>query len=270
MNVVKIQGGLGNQLFQYAFGKAQERFGINVQYDLSWFAKHKNVTFPRPYRLNKFGTIVQQIKPIPGGLRSIKDPVMEANLNFLKKDNCYFEGYWQCVDYYGKIRGQLCTEFRVREEFFTEDFRSYKNQIVSGESTGVHVRRGDYIGKKGFHTLPLSYYLHALTETKGDIFIFSDGIDWCIRVFKQEYFDRKVTFIHLEDYLDFELMKSCTHHVISHSTFSWWAAFLNENKGKVVCPSQWTELHHRNSISRNGVHYPKEWIKHKTELCMTS
>lgn len=271
MNIVKIQGGLGNQLFQYAFGQALLRFTSNVAYNLSWYNKKQQEQYPRPYRLNKFNVKVNKAPNSLLGLRKIPDPVIKADLSLLKKDNCVFVGYWQCVDYYGKIRGDLQQSLIVKPEFYTEDFLKYRNMIDAGESTAVHVRRGDYIGHNGFHALPFSYYFHAIQQTKGDLFIFSDDIPWCIEKFKTGYFDRKICFIHLEDYLDFELMKSCTHQVISHSSFSWWAAFLNNHPNRVVvCPSQWTELKYRNSTSRNAIHYPKEWIKLKTELCMTS
>lgn len=271
MNIVKIQGGLGNQLFQYAFGQALLRFTPSVAYNASWYNKKQQEQYPRPYRLNYFNTVIHKSPNSLLGLHKITDPVVKADLSLLKKDNCVFVGYWQCVDYYGKIRGGLQQSLTVKEQHHTADFLKYRQHVLSVESTAVHVRRGDYIGRGGFHTLPFSYYYYAIQQTKGDLFIFSDDIPWCIEKFKEAYFGRKVHFIHLEDYLDFELMKLCNHQVISHSSFSWWAAFLNDSPNRiVVCPSQWTELKYRNSTSRNHIHYPKEWIKLKTHLCTTS
>jgi hypothetical protein len=108
-------------------------------------------------------------------------------------------------------------------------------------------------------TLPFNYYFEAITCTDGDLFIFSDDIAWCKRSFVEDYFERNITFINLQYYLDFELMKLCRHNIISNSTFSYWAALLNDNSKKVVVtPDFWvTKLDRHNN--RNN--FPQNWLQ---------
>jgi len=236
VNVIKLQGGLGNQLFQYAFGKAQQANGIDVAFDHSWHELRKTKRkktkwdlYPREYRLNKFNTTV----PI---CKLTQEPIFDegVDLKLLHKDGFDFVGYWSDLKYSEHILPLLRKEFCVKEQFYTREFLQLKEQIQKSPSVSVHVRRGDYIGREGFTVLPFEYYYEAIQQTEGDLFIFSDDLPWCKEMFKEGYFSRKITFIELEDYLCFELMKLCSHNIISNSTFSWWAAYLNDNPNKAV------------------------------------
>jgi hypothetical protein len=264
MNVIKLQGGLGNQLFQYAFGMAKEEYGLKVYYDDTWYERNKNLEWPRPYRLNKYDINVK----IKNRTRLLKiyDRKNDANRRVIVLDGCYFDGYWQYIKFYNKILPILRNKFCVERKWYTDDFLQYVEMITSEESVSVHIRRGDYAQPHKLDALtplPLQYYYNALKLIdKGSIFIFSDEIEWCKEHFNQENFDRKITFVSLEDYLDLELMKLCTHNIISHSTFSWWAAYLNNNESKkVVAPSHWIISKKKWSTYDDSVHYPKEWIK---------
>jgi len=243
MNVIKLYGGLGNQMFQYAFGRTMEFNGIQVKYDLSWFYDHSRQVhpkkwdkFPRPYRLDKFNTNVKEGSIL--NQNSIKE--RRVDLNLLKIDGCTFQGYWSSFKYSEAILDVLRHDFTLKDTSYTEEFIRLKKIITSTNSVSLHVRRGDYIGRNGFQILPLKYYFEALLKVKGDLFIFSDDIPWCKQYFKEDYFSRKITFIDLEDYLSFELMKFCKHNIIANSTFSRWAAYLNNNPEKIViAPSGW-------------------------------
>ena len=236
MNVVALQGGLGNQLFQYAFGRAQQVNGIDVRFSCLWFERRKAKRkkdkwdlFPREYRLDKFNTTITM-----GSLdrEAVRDEGVDLSL--LTLDDNYFVGYWSDMKYSEHILPILRKEFCLKEQFYTKEFIQLKKQITESPSVSVHVRRGDYIGREGFYVLPFEYYYEAIQQTEGDLFIFSDDIPWCKEMFKEGYFSRKVTFVELEDYLCFELMKLCSHNIISNSTFSWWAAYLNDNPNKAV------------------------------------
>jgi len=256
MNVIEICGGIGNQLFQYAFGQVQKANGIDVNFNTKWY-RHSQEP-PRPYRLDKFCT---DIKTSPFlNQRTIREG-HEFDLNYLKEKNCNFKGYWQYLNYCKNILHILRKELHVREKYYTKEFLDLRKQIIENPSVSIHVRRTDYIKRIGFGVLPLSYYFKALRMVEGDIYIFSDDIQWCEDNFKEDYFLRKITFVHSEDYLDFELMRSCTHHILANSTFGWWASILDDDHKKiVVTPPGWLALDRMQVNGREG-NLPEHWIK---------
>jgi len=262
MNVIIVKGGLGNQLFQYAFGRVQMLNGLDIIYNLLWYEKSQQKPF-RPYRLDKFHIIPIKTNLIeyPSKRKQIQGWVEEETFNqeFLKKNNCIFNGYWQYYVYYEDTLSILRKEFQVKEEFYTVKFLDLRKRIINNNSVSVHVRRSDYSSHHGFGCLPFRYYFNAIKKIKGDLFIFSDDIAWCREIFKKDYFSQKITFIHLDDYLDFELMRLCKHNIIANSSFSWLAAYLNDNLKKIViCPMYWL-----NEKFVDKDRYPEDWIKIK-------
>ena len=252
MNVIKVMGGLGNQLFQYAFGKAQMLNGIDVAFDTSFY--NNKMKWPRPYRLDKFIPVKQSPflnQPI------IKGHKRGFDKGLLKLSNHNFDGYWQYKEYYEDILNELRMDLFIDPDFHTAEFRSLYYYIDTCDSISIHVRRGDYLVQT-WGILPFSYYLNALTQISGKkIFIFSDDIPWCKLHFKKEYFSKEIMFVDVEDYLAFELMKTCKHNIIGSSTFSWWAAVLNSNPNKtVVAPSQWLGETKKNPFDYI---YPLNW-----------
>ena len=227
INVIHLCGGIGNQLFQYAFGRVQKECGVNVRYNPEWYNKTQEP--PRPYRLNKFCVDVN-ISP-PCDMSMVRET--KYSLGYLRRENCYFVGYWQYLDYYKNIIPILQEEFKIRKEFHTEEFLQLREQIITKSSVSLHVRRQDYIGRAGFGVLSIRYYFKALSKVEGDVYVFSDDMPWCMNIFKEEYFGHKFIFVDLEDYQDFELMRSCDIHILANSTFSWWAAILDDNPDKI-------------------------------------
>lgn len=263
MNTIRLMGGLGNQMFQYALGRVQQEHGIEVLYDLTWFDRGRIPK--RLYTLDKFEISISTTYRGRNGYHKYVTDKKKGilDLDLLLLDNTYFEGYWQYLAYYKDYLPIFEKEFRVKPEFYSKEYIYWRDQIKTRiESVAIHVRRGDYIGHNGFHELPFSYYLEALQNTPGSIFIFSDDIPWCKDTFKESYFDRDVNFAHCKDYLDLELMSFCNHNIISHSTFSWWSAMLNrkDNK-KVVAPKYWITLEKDRATYDSKLHYPEQWIK---------
>ena len=255
MNVIKLMGGLGNQMFQYAFGQVQKENGIDVAYDCSWFTNNRKSDTPRPYLLDKFNGTVKKSSFL--GQQTIIETGFDEML--VSIENCNFQGYWQYLKYYEPIVSRLQAELIVNKVFYTPEYLQLKNGIENAGIIALHVRRGDYLTTKGFKVLPLIYYYEALQKVQGDVFIFSDDLEWCHRHFKEQYFNRKLTFVDLPDYLSFDLMTRCSHNIISNSSFSQFSAFLNSNPNKIVIGSKDVCI---DSIQeRDKKNYlPKDWI----------
>ena len=253
MNVVKLCGGLGNQMFQYAFGKSLAKLGNRTLYNTRFYKKPQDPV--REFNLPKFNVdinISHSLNP-----RNIRERKYRMLVN---TDNCNFHGYWQDTRWFASVLDELKKEFTVKTEYYTPEYLKFKDQILNSESVALHVRHGDYVSKNSCYVLPFGYYAKALAEVKGDLFIFSDDIPWCQRQFTPEYFNRKITFIHLVDYLDFELMRLCKHKIIANSTFSLWAALL-DGEGTVIVPKLWRYKLGETTPSGIDFKFPNNWIK---------
>ncbi|MCR5727933.1 MAG: alpha-1,2-fucosyltransferase [Lachnospiraceae bacterium] len=265
--IVDIKAGLGNQLFCYAFGYAVSRkTGSDLYIDTSVLdRKHikdrylELLKFSVPYkkRISFFYTynpILKKfkfnrfMKRISIGLdtsvykEQAKD-VFDENV-FKIVGNTYFDGYWQSYKYFDSYRDELLDIITLDNKTEIED---YENTIIHSNSVSIHIRRGDYVSV-GWG-IPMDYYLKAIEELKNILsdqplfaYVFSDDIDYAKEYFKENPVDN-VSFVYM-DYLsdkktifDMYLMSCCKYNIIANSTYSWWAAYLNRNKDKIViCP----------------------------------
>lgn len=258
MNVIKIYGGLGNQMFQYGLGLAMEKVGTKVQYDTNWF-KYPQIP-PRPYGLDKYGLNLKI-----GSFLNL--PIIHENgfmPDLLKKNNVNLFGYWQYLNYYETVWDQLRKTFQVSEQYYTEEYLKLKERIIKTNSLSVHVRRGDYVSIPGHIILPFCYYVESsrLIPEAEEIFVFSDDILWCKEKFKESYFGKPITFADVEEYLAMELMRLCKHNIIANSTFSWWAAMLSSNISQiVVAPKTWRVNLVEQAKMEDGSFIPTNWIR---------
>jgi len=265
MNVIKVYGGLGNQMFQYAFGLALLDKGRHVVFDVSWYdsEERKKDEFPRPFGLDKFH--VQHL--VKGRLISSNPYVYENRIGKYEpglldlKTDCNFIGYWQYPMYFEHLIPQLRMEFTLKDTYITEEYAEFYQRITRSKSVSLHVRRGDYLKHPPGHytSLPAAYYFDAISiAPKGNLYIFSDDLEWCKKIFKKEYFDRELFFVYMEDYLCLDLMRRCSHNIITNSTFSYWAALLNDNPDKVViCPRNYLD----DPPEVSEIRYPRDWIR---------
>lgn len=272
MIVVELLGGLGNQLFQYALGRALSvRRGLQLKLDLSSFRNYPL----RDYRLGNF-RIQAEIasdedilqcgygRGLIGMAQKIRDKihpwyarrvVREESFPFSKdifkvRDNTLIKGYWQSEKYFIDIAPELRDEIVPRSEM-SEESMAILAEIRSGESVSLHVRRGDYVENpvtNAYHGVCSQDYYHRAVEvvrqkskSTGSFFVFSDDPDWV-----EENLDIGVPFRTVrhngpeKDYEDLILMSACSNHVIANSSFSWWGAWLCQNPGKIVAaPSRW-------------------------------
>lgn len=251
--IVRYMGGLGNQLFQYAFGKACEKeYGIKVKYDTFSYVRDKK----RVYELgafnislnSKLNVIYQLFVNILFYLKvnAAKIFVYEKKeFGYLKPQvndyAKYFVGHWQSTKYFESVKQELSEEF-VLKNVPPNINDLYKSIVENKQSVAVHVRRGDYVGLQGYVLQSMDYYTEAMNLVKQKIqnpvfYCFSDDIEWC-----KANFDNVSNNIHfIEENStaeDFMLMRACHGFVISNSTYSWWPAYLSDSTIKIA-PFKW-------------------------------
>ena len=252
MTKVKIIGGLGNQLFQYFFARSLKlKFNINVKLDLSDFEIYKL----HQYNLNNFLKLKLPISEKKYSFinfflnkKKENDPFKFDDTIFKKKFS-YYDGYWQSYRYFNKFWCLFKNDFKFDNKYTNIQIL---NKIKNSNSVAVHVRRGDYVDNNRtskFHgNLNIKYYNRSIKffENKYKnikFFFFSDDIEWVKKQFNNKKYhfienDKKKIKMPISDLI---LMKNCKHNIIANSTFSWWGAWLNDNKSKTVCvPKYWT------------------------------
>ncbi len=266
MIIVRIVGGLGNQMFQYAYAKSLQQKGFDVQIDTSKFKTYK---LHGGYQLDKYNIDLKVAGIIPTflSLVKIKKNVKEKNLLFNEnlfnlKGNEFVKGYFQTEKYFKEIREILLEQFQKSRKN-TESTDIFSKQILgTTHSCSLHVRRGDYVSNSKNHTIhgvcDLDYYNRAIEfilskEKQTTFFIFSDDILWAKENLKIEnaiFVDHKCT-----PHEDIYLMSLCKNNITANSSFSWWGAWLNKNKEKIVIsPKQWYVSKKTNIIC-------DDWIK---------
>ena len=267
MIIVRLRGGLGNQLFQYASGKAlAEHHRTELLLDLYTYTKHPY----RKFELSKFNIDAREatraeVHHFTGSNPVIRylnkrenyfrcpDVFVQPHYHFyedffLLPPDIYLSGYWQSEKYFEAVSPLLKTQFIPRSPLDDKN-AGLQKKMRTENSVSVHVRRGDYAAaatySSFFGVLPASYYEKAIDRMRTEViganfYFFSDDPAWCRQTFsglKAEFVDHNQG----EDaYKDLLLMSSCRHHIIANSTFSWWGAWLNSDVNKkVIAPMQW-------------------------------
>ncbi|NII84686.1 MULTISPECIES: alpha-1,2-fucosyltransferase [unclassified Pedobacter] len=283
MKIVKLLGGLGNQMFQYAFYRSLQNSDLKVYADLSDFEEYPlhngyelerifnlNVKTPSEFILNLFRPnqskwIFRKLKRILNLKNTYRAEENEFmfDASFLNNANNYYFGYWQNEGYFLNIADKIRDDFKFPEIKGVEN-QTVMQQIINNESVAIHVRRGDYLKDPLLGNIcNLDYYEQAILSINSKIknvqfFVFSDDITWCKQNLKLE----NVTYIDWNkknnSYIDMQLMSNCKHNIIANSSFSWWGAWLNNNTGKmVIAPKKWTN---NRSVDDTDI-CPKNWIK---------
>lgn len=291
MIIVKIWEGLGNQLFQYAFARAlQLRTGQKVFIDTDNADRgRKDKYTKRYYELDHFRIALPSCKKQPSkGLcllyntefcqklaktdkifKTLGMKYYEENTVVYKKElefvegNVYFKGWFQNEKYFSEYAKIIRRDFIPKEKIqISLELRQILEQM---ETVSIHIRRGDY--KRNRSMLPLTYYEQAINLINHQLdspyfIIFSDEPEWVRENLK---LNRKHKIIckydGFKDYEEMLIMSKCRHNIIANSTFSWWAAWLNQNKDKIVMgPQTWFPETARN----RGINImPDTWMKLK-------
>lgn len=267
MIILKLKGGLGNQLFQYAFARHLSLIkNSKLFFDKSSFINYKL----HDYALHNFNINIEFFNYEFKDLLEIKEKHFHFDADFnLLPDNIYIDGYWQSEKYFFQIRDVLKNDLQIINKMSKSDLE-IKNLIDSSNSVSIHIRRGDYaIGTyqdQVLETLPLEYYYQSIkylscTNKNLMLFIFSDDIDWVKDNFKVNC---DVTYVDHNSkknaFQDLRLMSLCKYNIIANSSFSWWAAWLNKNINKIIiAPSVWFSKNAKNLNSKDII--PDKWIK---------
>lgn len=293
--IVSLKGGLGNQLFQYAAGRAlAKRSGASLVLDLAWFSEVLDLAGAtvRSYALEPFGLGVQtrsKVLPVEqsSGLvgrllrrMRIRFPVRRDGVRLIAElaysfdpqvlglqSPVWLDGYWQSYKYFAD-----CAD-TIRREIGTPHLLSAESsamlaRIQACDAICIHVRRGDYVSSPSASAVhgvcDLDYYQKGFTlAVKGTVephcFVFSDDPAW---VRENMAFAAPTTVVDVNGtdapHQDLWLMAACRHFVIANSSLSWWAAWLGAREGKrVVAPMRWF----REGGTDTSDLIPPDWIR---------
>ena len=274
MHTIKFNGGIGNQLFQYAFYKFCQKSGIVVDADTSIY-KRKNIhggfLIDEMIPGNTLVETKSDIECYYGALnlyQKISNKLLhhvgkhyyEAFFKschdiipFLKKaEGCYLEGWWQYKEIALPLVPEIRKETMKLEQVTDINMQKSLDRIRENQAVAVHIRRGDYLNASTLYgdICTIAYYKTAIEYVKKEVvhpafFIFSDDIEYCRSVFKDH-----AVFISSSSadkaYIDILLMAECKHHIVANSSFSWWGTTLSRNEGLVIMPNR-----HNNILDGN-------------------
>lgn len=276
MIIIRMQGGIGNQMFQFALYRKFELLGKDVRADLELF---KDGREQREFELSRLGICLKEAAPkdierlsgiTNNLLKKIRYRFFSANTYYQERDICfnekilefdeaYLNGYWQSEKYFADIQSDLVNEFKF-PELKENSMKDIEKEIVTSNSVSIHVRLGDYVEKHDIYggICTKDYYANAISIIESRIenprfYIFSNDIEEAAKIFPYENFKVVQT---KDDLIDMYMMKLCKHNIIANSSFSWWAAWLNSNINKlVIAPKRWVNTFRVEDI------WCEDWIK---------
>lgn len=236
---VYLQGGLGNQMFQYAAGisalKEYSQF-TDLRIDTLFYSNQKrkvieNGLTGRGYDLDLLNIKYNVLEEAPEGATMLK-------------------GWFQNIQEFENVVDEVKEQFTFSVEF-SDDVKNMHQRIKNSKnSVSIHVRRGDFIDNPTAYAynqhMDSDYYKRAMSifESEYDeitYYVFSEDIEWC----KQNIKNDKHQVVLVDDKFADErdaghlyLMQTCDNHIIANSTYSWWGAFLGDSK-ITVGPKKW-------------------------------
>lgn len=277
MRLIKVTGGLGNQMFIYAFYLNMKRRYPHVRLDLSDMMHYKvhygyemNHVFGLPH--TEF-CINQTLKKVMEFLffKTILERKQDlTTLDAFEKEYAwpliYFKGFYQSERFFADITDEVRRAFTFDLSRASAQSLAMMAQMdADPHAVSLHVRRGDYLEPKHWATTgsvcQLPYYQHAIAEMNKRIstpsyYVFSDDMEWVkehLPLGHAVYVDWNKGEASWQDMM---LMSHCKHHIICNSTFSWWGAWLNPRTDKVVLmPERWFQHCETPYI------YPAGWVK---------
>ena len=283
--IILLEGGLGNQMFQLAFGSIIAKKNNSIlTIDRSNFVNNLN---RKDYSFRVFGLDVFKIKYYNYNKKSPFNILFnkfcknktytEPSFNFdsealkLRRPIC-IKGYFQSYKYFEGYEDLVRNIFKFPKDKIGKENNELLNDIKKSHSVSIHIRRGDYVNNnktnKVHGTCSLEYYINAIkniTDNNNDrftLFFFSDDIDWVKEKFNNIDYNKTFVSNNTNDksWIDMFLMSSCNHNIIANSSFSFWGAWLNSNLNKkVIAPKRWFLDVELENQAKNII--PPQWIK---------
>lgn len=283
INVI-LNGNLGNNLFQYAIGKqlaVTNKTTVRL-ITYRYMNRHdilgrKAIKQLRAFTMEPL-VYAAMIPEVIGRRLGIQWPFNKDKVHKEKsgcfypevltlKDGICLDGYFQSEKYFKGIEHIIRNNLRFKKDTFGEEGAIYKEQISNLNSVGLHIRRGDYLKSPLHNVCTMRYYANSIAYMRDRLvsphfFVFSDDLEWCY----ENLHNSNCSFVDIQaakrnPIIDFQLMSLCKHNIISNSTFSWWAAWLNDNHEKVVvAPDRWFNDERKNVQALQDT-IPAEWVR---------
>lgn len=284
-----MAGGLGNQMFQYALARVLENKGRKVLLDCSEYKLQSQTDTVRTYELDRFSIKIakasqkeiaryyncrQRCLYYLGRIikKDLSRIIIEKEHRYLPQiaecDNKYLIGYWQSERYFKTIRKELMGDFSLQNCKLSQKNKKVCEELFEVKnSVAVHIRGGDYImdGNIAIYgdICTKEYYQKAFAYIEKMIgqaqyYIFTNDVTWTQQVLPVNNKNIQIIDWNTEEdgWIDMYLMSLCKHNIIANSSFSWWAAWLNQNTEKVViAPSKW-----QNGSDIEDI-VPEEWVR---------
>lgn len=296
MRIVKILGGLGNQMFQYAFSRELEkRSGEPVLLDLSsyeGYGLHHGYELERVFGIQAACAGLEDVDRLatrPLGLFSrarrkyftkpshfIDRYFGYYDKVFSRTGDTYYDGYWQSEKYFSSVRNDMRAAFSFSGGLGHDNEEALA--ALPPPRLSVHVRRGDYLKSVNQSVCGKDYYLRALDAALSSggvasVVFLSDDPAWCRE--NLSGVSLPVAYVDWnrgqDSWRDMAIMSRCDHNVIANSSFSWWGAWLNPNPQKrVYAPAIWN----RRQVATSDRYYsftfddivPASWIRIQNDV----
>lgn len=293
--IVRLTGGLGNQMFQYAAARMlAEKYKAELFYDASYYKKQPKKDTPRRLELEQFNIrakensqylffmgffnfyikVKNKLAKYSIRIPKVRGVITSENFSFIQepKSKClYMIGHFQDKDIVDLLGNELVNDFQLKPALIKmiNDSPIYRIIKESKGCVALHIRRGDYItntyASKHHGVSSLSYYINALNYLSSicefeDIIVFSDEPKWArdnLKYNKNIYFCDSSNSANSNDYssIDLYLMSQCHHFIIANSTYSWWAAWLGQHPSKNVVAPS------RWNVNNSVFPIPSNWKK---------
>ena len=292
MDVVIIFNGLGNQMSQYAFYLKKKKLSKSTRFLFSKKSQkiHNGYELDKVFGIKYYDSLINRIlylifislgykkftfisKPVIRVLKNLGLSIINENNNYnfnpdyLKPSRGikFYVGGWHSEKYFADTKGTIHNIFQFNFKNIGEKNLEVLEQIKKSTSVSVHVRRGDFLDKNNYSKLgavcTLSYFLCAIEKMKTLVenphfYFFTNDNLWVRNNFNGPNF----TIININTFgnswKDMFLISNCDHHINSNGSFSWWSAWLNKNKGKIVIvPKNFMVNRYFEDI------YPESWIQ---------